>query len=185
MINDEFINLLNDHSRDDFERLRIVKERLSSYCLENENKFNCWRVLMTIKRDMEYCYQDQKRFGAEKSIIERILKILGDEMKIVKYSIKYPELKINGIKKDGLPSLIWTADKIDLVELIYAIKNSLNGGDVDIIDITRCFEYIFNVKLQHLVYGYIKRISLREDPRTEYLNNLIINLDRFLDELID
>jgi RteC protein len=48
--------------------------------------------------------------------------------------------------------LIWTRSKIDLVELIYALRElgAFNHGKAELKAITRCFEYMFSFELGNI-----------------------------------
>ena len=84
--------------------------------------------------------------------------------------------------KTALSDLHWTDSKSALIELIYALyaKGSINNGDLDIRELTRYFEGLFNVKLPD-VYRTFQDIKLRQNP-TKYLNSLISSLENKITE---
>jgi hypothetical protein len=80
--------------------------------------------------------------------------------------------------------LKWTAHKIDLGEVIYALlySNAVNNGNASIIDLTEAFEQIFNVEIKEEIYRYRQDIQKRKIDRTKFLNQLLANLRRMIDE---
>lgn len=92
-----------------------------------------------------------------------------------------PELPIfNQVK----PKLKWTANKLDLVELIYALQASgaLNYGDADLKDICSSFEQIFQIKVGDL-YRSFHDISNRKKQQVKFVNTLEKSLKRKIEEL--
>lgn len=99
---------------------------------------------------------------------------------------KYIENQINDEKQstaitvNNLNSkLTWTAKKIDLIELIYALHESkaINKGQSDIKEITKVFEQALNVDLgDNITRSYID-IKNRKSDQTRFLNNLQIALE--------
>jgi hypothetical protein len=81
-------------------------------------------------------------------------------------------------------SLKWTAHKIDLGEIIYALQysNTVNNGNASIIELAEAFEQIFNVKIKEDIYHYLQDIQQRKIDQTKFLNQLIANLRRMIDE---
>jgi hypothetical protein len=81
-------------------------------------------------------------------------------------------------------SLKWTAHKIDLGEIIYALQysNAVNNGNASIIELAEAFEQIFNVKIKEDIYHYLQDIQQRKIDQTKFLNQLIANLRRMIDE---
>lgn len=80
--------------------------------------------------------------------------------------------------------LKWTAHKIDLGEIIYALlySDAVNNGNASIIDLAEAFEQIFNVKIKDDIYRYRLDILQRKIERTKFLNHLIAILRRMIDE---
>jgi hypothetical protein len=66
----------------------------------------------------------------------------------------------------------WTENKIDLVELIYAIhtKASINSGNIELSEIASIFSQIFNEDLGN-IYRIYAEIKNRKNP-TRYLDQL-------------
>ncbi len=80
--------------------------------------------------------------------------------------------------------LKWTAHKIDLGEIIYALlySDAVNNGNASIIDLAEAFEQIFNVEIKDDIYRYRLDIQQRKIERTKFLNHLIAILRRMIDE---
>lgn len=70
-------------------------------------------------------------------------------------------------------SLQWTAKKVDLIELIYALHavKSINNGQVEIKDIASIVQEVFNVELGDYYRTFIEIRSRKINP-TKFLDNL-------------
>lgn len=81
-------------------------------------------------------------------------------------------------------NLEWTAPKVALIELLYALHQTkcFNGGKADLSEIFRWAENSLNMQLgnYHKTFGEIR---LRKNERTKFLSLLHHNLDTYLDEL--
>lgn len=82
------------------------------------------------------------------------------------------------------PKLKWTATKLDLVELIYALHASgaINFGDADLKDICFALESVFQTQVGDL-YRAFHDISNRKKERIKYVSRLEEALDRKIAEL--
>ena len=80
--------------------------------------------------------------------------------------------------------LKWTAHKIDLGEIIYALlySDAVNNGNATIIELAEAFEQIFNVEIKEDIYRYRLDIQRRKIECTKFLNHLIAILRRMIDE---
>lgn len=69
--------------------------------------------------------------------------------------------------------LFWTANKTDLVELIYALHSvqSLNSGTADIKEIAQVFEQVFNIELGDFYRTYLE-IKSRKIQQVKFLDKL-------------
>ena len=105
--------------------------------------------------------------------------IMANEM-LIEYINKEME-ELDCPNKKNLPelNLNWTGSKIDLYELIYAIylEGSVNHGKVTIVELTKAFEWIFNIELQKEIYKTQERLIRRKDP-VKYLTQLMAILRR-------
>lgn len=115
--------------------------------------------------DTRFCPVFTLYFGRIKGVLE-----------ISKYI--YAQLrKLNGANQYGhmakKPQLNWTGKKVDLVELVYALKASgvLNHGRAEIREIARVFESLFGMNFQDIYRTYTE-ISIRKKSRTAFLDFL-------------
>lgn len=78
----------------------------------------------------------------------------------------------------------WTANKIDLVELIYALhfSHAINGGRATIKELTELFEKVFNLDLKNDVYRFYTEIQQRKIDQIKFLNQLRSVMLQRLDE---
>lgn len=78
--------------------------------------------------------------------------------------------------------LDWTANKVDLIELIYALHSigAIKGGGSEIREIASSFEVLFDVDLGNYYRKFIE-IRDRKIQRTKFLDSLKINLLRRMD----
>jgi len=99
---------------------------------------------------------------------------------------EYLNLKIEGKKHQDentqvVPKLglVWTDNKIALVELIYALHSagSINHGNKDIKELARCFQEIFNIDLGDYYRAYLD-IKMRKTGHAKYIENLSEHLQR-------
>lgn len=68
----------------------------------------------------------------------------------------------------------WTGNKIDLVELIYALFFSrvINNGKITIKELTRLFCRIFNMDIEKDIYRYYSEIQQRKIEQTKFIEHL-------------
>lgn len=81
-------------------------------------------------------------------------------------------------------TLKWTAHKIDLGEIIYALlySGAVNNGNTTIIELAEAFEQIFNIDIKEDIYSYRQDIQKRKIERAKFLDHLIAILRRTIDE---
>ncbi|QOW09911.1 RteC protein [Kaistella flava (ex Peng et al. 2021)] len=98
---------------------------------------------------------------------------------------------INSINNIGLVSsenkskfpLVWSASKVSLVELLYALylTRSFNGGNIEFTEVIKAIEKLFEIDLGNS-YKTIAEIRNRKNGRTKFLQLLNDNLNQlFLD----
>ena len=82
------------------------------------------------------------------------------------------------------PKVKWTANKLDLVELIYALQASgaINYGEADLKEICSALEQAFQVKVGDL-YRAFHDISNRKNEQIKFVNMLASRLERKILEL--
>lgn len=92
--------------------------------------------------------------------------------------VNYLEKKLAHIRSKSptnrLPTLNWTGNKIDLIELIYALQKQkvVNHGNIDIKDLALSIGQIFNMELEDNIYRSYIDIKNRKEDKTKFLNKL-------------
>lgn len=103
--------------------------------------------------------------------------------------INYLERKIDeidnksGTNNYGQPvNYSWSGTKIDLVELIYALKHAklINNGNTDVKQLAAHLGKIFNIELEDSIYRIYQDIKIRKTVRTKFLNSLVDSLNQKL-----
>lgn len=105
--------------------------------------------------------------------------------------VNYLERKIDEINdKNGAANFrdpinySWSGTKIDLVELIYALKHSglINNGNTEVKELATHLGKVFNIELEDNIYRIYQDIKSRKTVRTKFLNKLADNLNQKLNE---
>lgn len=105
--------------------------------------------------------------------------------------VNYLERRIDEINpKNGISNFrdpvnyTWSGNKIDLVELIYALKHTgvINNGNVDVKELAANLGKVFNIDLEDNIYRIYQDIKSRKNVRTKFLNKLADNLNQKLEE---
>ena len=124
----------------------------------------------------ESCYLDPKFFTSHDMLWARIK---GMNKFIIYLQERINQLKLHKHKalQLGKPkkTLVWSASKAALTELIYALYSSsaVNHGKEDIKGIATAFEDLFNIRLDNIYKTYAE-IKSRKDSKTRFLEELII-----------
>lgn len=81
------------------------------------------------------------------------------------------ETVINPFQKQS--RLFWTANKTDLIELIYALQSSgaINSGTADIKEVASACEHIFNIDLGDFYRTFLE-IKSRKINQTKFIDNI-------------
>ncbi|WP_297096345.1 RteC domain-containing protein [uncultured Draconibacterium sp.] len=107
---------------------------------------------------------------------------------------RYLDCEIIKLRKNKQPVLAkdlkgksvikWTAPKVALIELIYALHshNCFNNGNIDVIEIIRFFEQILDIELNKSYRTFID-IKERQNEKTKFLLELQKALRKRLDDL--
>jgi len=92
------------------------------------------------------------------------------------------DIKENSI--DHIKNLEWTAPKVALIELLYALHQTkcFNGGHSDLAEIFRWAENSLNIGLGNY-HKTLSEIRLRKTDRTKFLSLLQQNFNQYLDDL--
>jgi len=118
-----------------------------------------------------------------------ILSFLNAEIDYILLSLKHFSIRNDNGGSDktkiqkGINKIRWTANNIDLVELIYALyhSKSLNDGNINIKVIVKAFEVFFDVKLGNHYRTYVD-ITRRKINRSKFLCNLLrVIEDKFIE----
>ena len=121
---------------------------------------------------------------------QTVAKIIANE-RLVKYvENELIKLKINqdDLHSDLLQSFDtnahWSDTNTALVELIYALDSvkAVNNGHIEIKELVKIFENIFNVKLGDY-YRIFKEIQKRKKDRTKFLTSLVTALNKRMYDL--
>lgn len=170
---------------DDKKSFCLIRNEITNYCSKEKHIFQCYRNLKFLEVELQDLLDEPVQdFKKGKTIIFKILKVVKTEVEIAKIRMKFA----NSLEDIGeelpadIPRLQWTDTKTDLVELIYAVKSSLDDGNVTLKKITECFEYIFQIRLGN-IYDKLNEISLRKLDRTRYINKLMKNFNSVLDKM--
>ena len=177
----DVLELLKDKALNEQEKYFVFRKRLEEYCSFEKRVFNLFRILKDIEEDLKECQNDKEQVNVDKSTVERLLRIIRIELRIIKYKIEYPEMT-EDCKK--FPIGEWTGNKADLIELVYAISlvKSVENGKVNVKTIKEAFEYIFGIDLGN-ISDRLDDIASRKVSRTRYLEKLVKTLNNFLDSM--
>ena len=156
---------------------------MEEYCQLEKRVLSLFRILKDIEGELESCLKGIENVSVDKSTVERLLRVIGVELNIIGYKIRYPELTEDRMS-GKFPIGEWTDNKADLIELIYAISlvNSVENGKVNIKSIKEAFEYIFGIDLGN-IHDRLDDIASRKVPRARYLEKLVKSLNKFLDSM--
>jgi hypothetical protein len=106
-------------------------------------------------------------------------------------TINYIEQMLEKMKKKSVstisvnkPSLNWTGNKIELIELVYALyhNSSINNGKTDIKEIASKFGEFLNIEIDEHIYRNFIDIKNRKIETTKFLNILSQTLSRKISE---
>lgn len=89
-------------------------------------------------------------------------------------------------KEDHLTILKWSASKVALIELAYALhqSNCFNGGNIEFSEIMRSFEKTLDIDLGNY-YKTVTEIKDRKNGRTKFLHRLSDNLNQHFKNVDD
>lgn len=81
------------------------------------------------------------------------------------------ETNVNAYQKQS--QLFWTGNKVDLIELIYALHSSgaVNSGTADIKEMAAAYEQMFNIDLGNYYHTFVE-IRSRKSNNTKFLDKL-------------
>ena len=113
-------------------------------------------------------------------ILDDLNLFLNAEIEYIQACLKYNFIhhRQTPLKKDASKKLNWTADKINLVELIYALffSKCINNGNVKIKEIIEIFEDIFSIDLGEYYRTYVE-IKRRKIIRGKFMKKLLDSME--------
>jgi len=184
MENIDIIKTINEISQDEREKLKAFKARITEYCVNTKSVLYLFRVLKELELELNDCLTGLIHINVDRSVVVKVLRTIRIELEVIKLRIKNQGLMEFSESKLVTPLGEWTDDKLNLIELIYAIykTKSINNGKITLKQIQECFEEIFQVKLGN-ISNRINEIDNRKGHDKLYLDILTTNLNDFLDEM--
>jgi len=184
MNNIDIIETLNEMSKNEHEKFNAFRERLVKFCIAEKGVFHLFRILKNIEIELNDCLNGRIHVEVERAIVVKVLKTIKIELEIIRLKMKNPELIKISCAEAPMPAGEWTDDKVQLVELIYAIHKtrSVNHGNITLKALQDSFEYIFQVKLGN-ISDKLREINERKGTKIRYLELLIKNLNNLLHQL--
>ena len=180
-------------------KIKFYEEELNTiqeYTNKNKKFYEYYRARASYK-DSAYFLR-----SVEKNIIKRDCSLINYDLKLCTshdYSMatmiandiltNYLENKIEEIENNNTNAQIinhqplnWSGNKIDLVELIYALHLSkkINNGNSDIKELATNFGKMFNQDLEENVYRWYIDIKNRKTVRSKFINQLSESLENHL-----
>lgn len=159
MMKIDIIGALNEIAGNEHEKFKAFRERFIEYCTKENAVLELFRTLKGIELELNDCLTGRIRVNVERPIIVKVLKTIRTELEIIKYKMKYPLMVEFAVSKIPQP-VEWEGDKIELVELIYAIY-LVNKGKIALNSLRECFEFIFKVKLGNISDRFYREIAAR------------------------
>lgn len=163
---------------------RFFKNNLDFYkYYRSNNSFFDEQFFVRGKHDIRlwldtFYFEADHRFSTSHDY--KVAKIIANDLIQV-----YLEDRLNNInvKKVSDNSLIWTASKTALTELIYALYShgAFNNGNTEIKLIAKTFEDAFNIELGDFYHTFME-LKARKINRTKFLDRLCEALIKKMDE---
>jgi hypothetical protein len=181
----DIIEILHELSENEPEKHKAFRERLTEYCMNTEHAvIVIFRILSGMEEELSECLFGVVKVDVDKAVIIKVLKAVKIEIEIIRYRMKNPEAFELEFVNAPPPAGIWTDEKLNLIELIYAIckTKSVNNGNIKMKAIQRCLEYVFQVKLGN-ISNRIEEMDIRKENDKLYLEILLNNLSNFLDDM--
>ena len=171
--------------------------KLYEYCMNNKEFYEYYRSKGSYKDEEYFVRKQYKNLWDNCSLINSDSKLctshdfifstfIANEMLEGYLEKKLEEL--NGkcsLSNQAITSnLNWTASKVDLVELIYALQLSgtINGGNTDIKELAICFGKMLNIDIEDNLYRAYLDIKSRKTIQTKFLNTLSENLNKKMND---
>lgn len=104
--------------------------------------------------------------------------------------ISYLKANLNKALKNKADNIVnqnikWTASKVALVELIYALHNErvINNGEISLNECVKALESFFNTEIKQHNRIFLEIRNRKTIQKTNFLNNLSENLHKKMNEL--
>ena len=112
-------------------------------------------------------------------LIDEAIGLLNTEIRLIEWRIKYPEQLRKHINKQSL-SPLFLADKTTLINIMEIVSGLFlsqkivyqNGKPVYLVDLTKAFEWLFNIKIGDCYQKHEDVIKRKPGKLTEFLNGL-------------
>jgi len=151
----------------------------------DEQYFVRGKVDIRLYPDTFHFYIDKKFSTSHDATVATILAY---DMLIIHLKKQIDKLNNNGMEMFSLSQqlnskLFWTANKTDLIELIYALHSSgaVNSGTADIKEMASACEQIFNIDLGNYYHTFVE-IRSRKSNTTKFIDKLKESLAQRIDE---
>lgn len=174
-------------------------EKLKKYHSENADFYNYYRRNATY---MDHKYFVRNSFDLKMKLsfnlynfdenfttshCHQVAHVLANDLLEV-FLRKESEKEFNVVikKEEHLTVLKWSASKVALIELAYALhqSNCFNGGNIEFSEIMRSFEKTLDIDLGNY-YKTVTEIKDRKNGRTKFLHRLSDNLDQHFKNVDD
>lgn len=175
----------------------VELEKLTNYFTNNASFYQYYKTASehldkqyfirgkhNIKLSLDSFYlQADSRFSTSHDY--KVAKIIANENIKGYLQDKIDQLHTKEISTTNIPGpqLSWTASKVALTELIYALHSQgvFNEGKADLKEIANVVEAAFNIQLGHYNRTFLE-IRERKTERTKFLNELKENLAQRMDK---
>lgn len=130
------------------------------------------RLDLKLKLDSHF-FEYDKEFSTSHDYT--VSKIIANDLLLVYLEDELTKIELNdkSIRKIIHSKINWTASKVALIELIYALDTAktIDNGKADIKDIARVVQRIFKIDLGDYYRSYLE-IRMRKTGRTKFLDSL-------------
>ena len=156
--NNEFYNYYRAHSTL-FDHVYFLRQEPESWLLLNFDDYETDLNFTTI-----YDHKLSKIIAFE---------LLAEYIKEAIHDLENNPGKESNNESSRKKKITWTASKVSLIELLYAIQStgSINGGTIDVKNLAQNFENHFNIDLGNY-YRVFQEIRIRKASRTTFLDQL-------------
>ena len=112
-------------------------------------------------------------------LIDEAIGLLNTEIRLIEWRIKYPEQLQQRTNKQAL-SPLYLADRTTLINIMEIVSGLFlsqkivyqNGKPVYLVDLTKAFEWLFNIKIGDCYQKHEDVIKRKPGKLTEFLNGL-------------